>query len=206
MAESSTAGENAAGISVDVLIVGAGFSGLGMAIKLLEAGMKDFLLIEKSDEIGGTWYENRYPGCACDVPSHLYSFSFESNAGWTRMFASQPEILQYLKSCVERYGLAPYIRLNTRFNGAAWDESLGVWRITAGENLRIQYVPEDLGHANKDVAMAHLMQEVFRSVYSRPDLIEPDLQSNGLFQTLYDTMETGRSEYEHQQGGADGPR
>ncbi len=138
MAESSTAGENAAGISVDVLIVGAGFSGLGMAIKLLEAGMKDFLLIEKSDEIGGTWYENRYPGCACDVPSHLYSFSFESNAGWTRMFASQPEILQYLKSCVERYGLAPYIRLNTRFNGAAWDESAGVWRITAGESWRIQ--------------------------------------------------------------------
>ncbi len=124
-------------ISVDLLIVGAGFSGLCMAIKLLEAGTKSFLLIEKSDDIGGTWYENRYPGCACDVPSHLYSFSFESNAGWTRMFASQPEIYQYMKSCVQRYGLEPYIRLNTRFHEATWDEAAGLWRITAGDNLRI---------------------------------------------------------------------
>jgi cation diffusion facilitator CzcD-associated flavoprotein CzcO len=124
-------------ISVDVLIVGAGFSGLCMGIKLLEAGEKNFLIIEKSEDIGGTWWDNRYPGCACDVPSHLYSFSFERNPGWTRMFASQPEIYQYLKSCVDRYGLAPYIRLNTRFHEAVWDESAGVWRICAGDNVRI---------------------------------------------------------------------
>src|SRR5437868_12474851 len=104
-----------ADISVDVLIVGAGFSGIGMGIKLLEAGMKKFLIIEKSDDLGGTWYENRYPGCACDVPAHLYSFSFERNPGWTGMFAGQQEIWQYLKSCVRRNGLSPHIRLNTRF-------------------------------------------------------------------------------------------
>ena len=135
MVESSTSNPNRADIAVDVLIVGAGFSGLCMAIKLLEAGMKDFLLIEKSDDVGGTWYENRYPGCACDIPSHLYCFSFESNPGWSRMFASQPEIYQYLKSCVQRYSLAPYIRFNTRFHEAAWDESAGLWRIRAGDNL-----------------------------------------------------------------------
>lgn len=74
-----------------------------------------------------------------------------------------------------------------------WEDDRPTWRLVKeGANLRVQYVPEDLQHANKDVAMAHLMQEVFRAVYSRPDLIEPDLQSNGLFQTLYDTMETGR--------------
>ena len=118
-------------ISVDVLIVGAGFSGICMGIKLLEAGMKNFLIIEKSDDLGGTWYENRYPGCACDVPAHLYSFSFERNPGWTRMFAGQQEIWQYLKSCVERYGLASYIRFRTRFCEAAWDEEAGHWRIAA---------------------------------------------------------------------------
>src|SRR6266571_1220897 len=138
MVESSTSNQNRADVTVDVLIVGAGFSGLCMVIKLLEAGMKDFLLIEKSDDIGGTWYDNRYPGCACDVPAHLYSFSFERNPGWTRMFASQPEIWQYLKSCVQRYGLAPYIRFHTRLQEAAWNEAAGVWNITAGENLKIR--------------------------------------------------------------------
>src|SRR5438874_434305 len=81
--------------AVDVLIVGAGFSGLCMAIKLREAGMDSFLIIEKGEEIGGTWWYNRYPGCACDIPSHLYSFSFDRNPEWTRMFAEQPEILAY---------------------------------------------------------------------------------------------------------------
>jgi len=126
--------DNAAGISVDVLIVGAGFSGICMGIKLLEAGMKNFLIIEKSEDVGGTWYENRYPGCACDVPSHLYSFSFERNPDWTRMFASQQEIWQYLKSCVQRYGLSPYIRFNTRFQEGVWDEAEGHWRISAKDN------------------------------------------------------------------------
>jgi cation diffusion facilitator CzcD-associated flavoprotein CzcO len=125
-------------ISVDVLIVGAGFSGLCMSIKLLEAGMKNFLVIEKSDDVGGTWYENRYPGCACDVPSHLYSFSFERNPEWSRMFASQPEIYQYLKGCVQRYGLKPYIRFNTCFREASWEETAGLWRVTTGDNLRIR--------------------------------------------------------------------
>ena len=136
MPESSGNHHDSADISVDVLIVGAGFSGIGMGIKLLEAGMKNFLVIEKSDDLGGTWYENRYPGCACDVPAHLYSFSFERNPGWTRMFAGQQEIWQYLKSCVQRYGLAPYICFNTRFREAAWNESAGRWRITASGNSR----------------------------------------------------------------------
>ncbi|PYT89490.1 MAG: 4-hydroxyacetophenone monooxygenase [Acidobacteria bacterium] len=134
MPELSGNHRNSADISVDLLIVGAGFSGICMGIRLLEAGMKSFLVIEKSDDLGGTWYENRYPGCACDVPAHLYSFSFERNPGWTRMFASQQEIWQYLKSCVQRYGLAPYIRFNTCFHEAAWNESAGQWRISASDN------------------------------------------------------------------------
>ena len=131
MPEPSGHHHSSADISVDVLIVGAGFSGICMGIKLLEAGMKNFLIIEKSDDLGGTWYENRYPGCACDVPAHLYSFSFERNPDWTRMFAGQQEIWQYLKSCVQRYGLAPYIRLRTSFQEASWDEGAARWCISA---------------------------------------------------------------------------
>ncbi|HUE55886.1 MAG TPA: NAD(P)/FAD-dependent oxidoreductase [Candidatus Udaeobacter sp.] len=124
--------------SVDVLIIGAGFSGLCMAIKLREAGESSFLIIEKRDDIGGTWYDNRYPGCACDIPSHLYSFSFEPSPDWTRMYPGQQEIQDYLQRCIARYGLAPQIRLNTRFLEAAWDESSGVWQATTQDGMHIQ--------------------------------------------------------------------
>lgn len=123
--------------SVDVLIVGSGFSGLCAAIKLREAGMNSFLLIEKADDIGGSWHDNRYPGCACDIPSHLYSFSFEPWPDWTRMYPGQQEIQDYLKRCVERYGLAPYIRLNTRLREAAWNEKETTWDAVVGEGKRI---------------------------------------------------------------------
>jgi cation diffusion facilitator CzcD-associated flavoprotein CzcO len=123
---------------LDVLIVGAGFSGLGMAIKLLEAGKKSFLVIEKADDIGGTWYVNQYPGCACDIPSHLYSFSFDRNPDWSRMYSGRDEIQRYLKSCVQRFGLNPYIRVNTRMQAAVWDEGAALWRVTAGDGATIR--------------------------------------------------------------------
>src|SRR6202790_2998435 len=138
MAENSNHGSHAEEIKVDVLIVGGGFSGLCMAIKLLEAGQKSFLVIEKSDDIGGTWHDNRYPGCACDIPSHLYSFSFEPSPDWSRMYPGQQEIHDYLKHCVQRYELAPYIRLNTRFHEAIWNEAECVWHAIAGEGMRVR--------------------------------------------------------------------
>jgi cation diffusion facilitator CzcD-associated flavoprotein CzcO len=128
-------------VVVEVLIVGGGFSGLCMAVKLRQAGMASFLLIEKSDDVGGTWYENRYPGCACDIPSHLYSFSFQLSPDWTRMYPGQQEIHDYLKRCVEKYGIGPYIRLNTRFCEAVWNEKEKLWLVSAyeasGAKLRI---------------------------------------------------------------------
>ena len=138
MTASGAFSSNSRVTNVDVLIVGAGFSGICMGIKLLEAGMQSFLIFEKSEEIGGTWWENRYPGCACDIPSHLYSFSFAPSTEWTRMYPGQQEIHDYLKRCVERYGLAPHLRLNTRFQEAAWDESESVWNITASDGVRIR--------------------------------------------------------------------
>jgi len=100
MTEAAAPFLNSAGTNVDVLIVGAGFSGLCMGIKILEAGMESFLIIEKSGDIGDTWWDNRYPGCACDIPSHLYSFSFAPSTEWTRMYPGQQEIHDYLKRCV----------------------------------------------------------------------------------------------------------
>ena len=98
---------------VRVAIVGSGFAGLGMAIRLREAGIEDFVVLEKADDVGGTWRDNSYPGCACDVPSHLYSFSFEPKATWSKLFSPQPEIWDYLKGVTDKYGLRRYIRFDS---------------------------------------------------------------------------------------------
>lgn len=125
--------ENLHESSVEVLIVGGGFSGLCMAIQLRKVRMNSFLLIEKGHDIGGTWYDNRYPGCACDIPSHLYSYSFELSPDWSRMYPGQQEIHAYMKRCVEKYGIAPHIRLSTRFCEAVWNEAEEAWDVIAEE-------------------------------------------------------------------------
>ena len=96
---------------VRIAVIGAGFGGLGTAIKLKQAGIHDFVLLERGDDIGGTWRDNSYPGCACDIPSNLYSFSFALNPNWTRAFSPQPEIQSYLQRCTDEYNLRPHIYL-----------------------------------------------------------------------------------------------
>lgn len=100
-----------------------------MAINLLKEGIDDFVLLERSDTIGGTWRDNTYPGAACDVVSHLYSFSFEPNPDWSRMFAPQKEIQVYLIHCVDKYGLRPYIRFGMDVTGGTYDEINACWHI-----------------------------------------------------------------------------
>ena len=124
-----------ASLAFDVLIIGSGFAGLCMAIKLQQSGLDDFCIIEKSTDIGGTWFDNRYPGCACDIPSHLYSLSFEPRSTWSRMYPTQPEILAYLQDVVEKHGLRRRIRLNTAFQSAVWDEDAARWHVTTGGGL-----------------------------------------------------------------------
>ena len=114
---------------VRVAIVGSGFAGLGMAIRLREAGIEDFVVLERAHDVGGTWRDNSYPGCACDVPSHLYSFSFAPNPEWTSTFSPQPEILDYLRGCAQRYGVMPHIRLGHELLDASWDEDVQRWRL-----------------------------------------------------------------------------
>jgi len=111
------------------VIVGTGFSGIGMAIKLLRDGESDFVLLERADDIGGTWRDNTYPGCRCDVPSHLYSFSFAPNPNWSSTFSPQPEILAYLRGVAARFGVLPHVRFGTEMDSAEWDEAESRWRL-----------------------------------------------------------------------------
>jgi cation diffusion facilitator CzcD-associated flavoprotein CzcO len=113
--------------AIDIVIVGAGFAGICMAIRLKRAGIESFTLLERADEIGGTWRDNHYPGAACDVESQLYSFSFEPSPRWTRHFAPQQEILEYLLHCTERFGLRPHIRFRTAVHSARLHEASGFW-------------------------------------------------------------------------------
>src|ERR1700712_2884026 len=114
---------------VRIAIVGSGFAGLGMAIRLKEEGIEDFVVLERAEDVGGTWQANTYPGCQCDVPSHLYSFSFEPNPSWTRTYSRQPEIWAYLRRTAERHGLGEHLRLGHELTGATWDEAQQRWHV-----------------------------------------------------------------------------
>jgi cation diffusion facilitator CzcD-associated flavoprotein CzcO len=125
-----TAAERAGRRVPSVVIVGGGLSGLGAAIQLLRSGVTDVTIVEQSDGVGGTWRDNTYPGSGCDVPSHLYSFSFAGKRDWSRRFAEQPEILTYAEACVSDFGLASHLRFNTTVRETAFDEDNAVWRVT----------------------------------------------------------------------------
>src|SRR5512141_2324432 len=123
---------------VRVLIVGSGFAGRGAAIRRDRAGLHDFLVIERGTEVGGTWRDNTYPGAACDVPSHLYSYSFAPNPWWSRTYATQPEILAYLERCTDQFGVRPHVRTGTAITRARWGATGQQWELTAesGEQFR----------------------------------------------------------------------
>jgi len=112
-----------------LVIIGAGFGGIGLGMKLKQAGLTDFIIVEKTDGVGGVWHANRYPGAACDVPSHLYSFSFAPWPEWPEKYASQKEILGYLVRCVREAGLESHLRLNSEVLEAHWDDDNAQWRV-----------------------------------------------------------------------------
>lgn len=130
-----------------VLIIGSGFAGLGMAIKLREAGIEDFQILERGSDVGGTWRDNHYPGCACDVQSHLYSFSFEPNPDWTRMFARQPEIRAYLEKCADKYDLRRHIVFGANVQTARYDDVSASWTVTTadGRSFKAQVLVSGMG-------------------------------------------------------------
>jgi cation diffusion facilitator CzcD-associated flavoprotein CzcO len=124
---------------VRIAVIGAGFGGLGTAIRLKQSGIHDFVVLERGADIGGTWRDNSYPGCACDVPSHLYSYSFAPNPDWSRAFSSQPEIQAYLQRCADQFNLRPHVYLGAAVEEARWDASTQRWRVrTARGELTAQ--------------------------------------------------------------------
>jgi len=136
-----------------IAIIGAGPGGLCMGIRLKDAGFEDFTILEKADGVGGTWYHNRYPGCACDIPSHLYSFSFEIKRDWSRPYAPQPEILAYLEHCAEKYGLLPHCRFGDAVVRARWEEEAAEWtlELASGRTFRADVVVSAIGMFNEIV-------------------------------------------------------
>ncbi|KAL6352453.1 hypothetical protein LRP88_14220 [Fusarium phalaenopsidis] len=114
----------------DVLIIGAGMSGIGLAVQLIrQYGTRNFEIIEKDAEIGGTWRVNSYPGCGCDVPSHFFSYSFALNPDWSQAYAMQPEIHSYFKGVAAQYEIEKHVRFNSTVQSARWEESSGTWDV-----------------------------------------------------------------------------
>ena len=133
-----------------IAIIGAGPGGLCMASQLEQAGFDEFVLLEKGQGVGGTWHHNRYPGCACDIPSALYSFSFEIKRDWTRPYAPQPEIRAYFEEFAEKYGLLPHCRFDSEVRSATWDDEHAHWKLTlqSGETLEADVVVSAIGMFN----------------------------------------------------------
>jgi len=124
-------------IRTDIAIIGAGFAGLGLAIALDKSGRSDYVILEKATEVGGTWRENTYPGCACDIRSLLYSFSFEPKRDWSRQFPRQPEILDYLRHCVDSYDLARHIQFGAEVVSMAYDDAAGRWTVRLADGRTV---------------------------------------------------------------------
>lgn len=165
------------GADLGVAILGAGFAGIGMAIKLRERGRHDFVILEKASDLGGTWRDNTYPGCGCDVPAHLYSYSFAQNPHWSRVYARQPEILAYLRRVAADRGIDRQIAYDTAVTLLTWDEPAGRWRIatTDGRHFTARVVVSAVGglHVPKTPPLAGLEQfagPAFHSARWRHDI------------------------------------
>jgi cyclohexanone monooxygenase len=149
------------GNGLSVGIIGAGPGGLALGILLRKAGFRDFTIFDREDGVGGTWRINTYPGLACDVKSHLYSYSFDLNANWSRMWSAQPEILEYFERCAQRHELGPNLRLNTEITSAHWDGT--AWHLTtsAGEQFTFDVVVSAIGLFTQPVLPDLLEEEIF---------------------------------------------
>jgi cation diffusion facilitator CzcD-associated flavoprotein CzcO len=129
-----------------VAIIGSGFSGLAMAVELKRSGRQDFVVLERAHDVAGTWRDNTYPGCACDVPSHLYSFGFAPNPEWSSTFSPQPEIYAYIRRVAEQQGLMPHVRFGIEVESADWDNDARVWRLqTSGGEMTANAIASAAG-------------------------------------------------------------
>ena len=159
-----------------VIILGGGFAGIGAAIKLREAGITDFVLLEKAAELGGVWRENTYPGCACDVPSALYSYSFAPNPKWSRVFAGQAEIKQYLQDIADKHHVMKHVKFQHEALSAGWSDAESCWLIqTSHGEFRARFVIMACGPMHEPVlpqvpGLDSFSGEIFHSSQWRHDI------------------------------------
>ena len=129
-----------------IAVIGAGFSGLALGISLLGEGIDDFVILERQRDVGGTWRDNTYPGCQCDVPSHLYSFSFAPNPDWSRTYSEQPEIYEYIRRTAQERGVLSYVRFAHDVQGSRWNEDEQLWEVeTSAGKLTANYLVSAMG-------------------------------------------------------------
>ena len=174
--------QDAASQPFDLLIIGAGFAGVGLGHEAMKAGFSNILILERSQRVGGTWRENTYPGAACDVPSHLYSFSFAPNPDWSRLFAPQPEILDYIERCATNFGLRPHIRFGAEVVRSTFDETTGLWTVhtASGDAFRTRFLVSGAGHAlSKPALPAVKGLETFRGVTMHSAQWDPSVDLRG---------------------------
>lgn len=161
--------------SVEVLVIGAGISGIGAAIRLLGEGIRDFAVLEKHERLGGTWRDNTYPGCACDVPSALYSYSFAQKPDWSRVFAGQAEILDYVEATAREFGVLPYLRFGEAVQESHWNDRDHCWEVRTGRTQwRARAVISCTGYLHEPVlpalpGLAEFSGTVFHSSRWRHD-------------------------------------
>jgi cation diffusion facilitator CzcD-associated flavoprotein CzcO len=164
----------------DVLIVGAGFAGLGLGIRLAREGRHDFVILERAQEVGGTWRDNVYPGVACDIPAHLYSFSFRPKADWSRLFAPGAEIQGYLRQAAIDEGLLPHLRFGTEMLDARWDESASLWRVlTSRGRFTASTLVMAAGRLSEPKLPAVSGIESFEGAFFHSSAWDPDIDLTG---------------------------
>ncbi len=161
-------------------IIGTGFAGLGAAIALRRAGFRDLAILERAADVGGTWRDNAYPGCRCDVQSNLYSFSFAPNPGWSQTYPSQPELRAYLRDVAARFGVLPLVRFGHEVTSASWDEAAGRWRIaTTGGLLTARYLIAGTGALTEPRLPAIPGLDAFGGTVMHSAAFDPDWSPDG---------------------------
>jgi phytoene dehydrogenase-like protein len=168
-----------------IVIVGAGFGGIAMGVALKKAGYHDCVILDKAHDLGGTWRDNQYPGCACDVPSPLYSYSFELNPDWSHLFAPQQEIWDYLRNCARKHGLDEHIRYGTAVERMDWDDEiqhvLSCLRRLARDKADVIEVSEAAQRRYNDT----LQRRLRRAVWSEGGCDSWYLDADGVNRTLW---------------------
>lgn len=142
----------------EVIVVGAGFAGIAAGVKLRDAGIRDFIVLDKADAVGGVWRDNTYPGCTCDVPSALYSYSFAPKPDWQRLFAPQDEIRQYLHDVARRFGVMPHVRLRHELLEACWSHKDARWHLTVFQRTPQWILPK------MDIGIPRALQALFKGL------------------------------------------